>query len=59
MAEYRKKKGSDTWHWCTNCSKWPTGKPGVDFDVSHTKPTTGELDNECKAKEDAKNCKTQ
>lgn len=21
---YRKKKGSDTWHWCRNCSNWPT-----------------------------------
>lgn len=52
MAEYRKKKGSDTWHWCTNCSNWPTS----DYESRQSKPTTGELDNECKAKEDAGNC---
>ena len=54
MPEYRKKKESDTWHWCKNCSKWPTSN----YDVQHTKPTTGELDNECKAKEQNKQCKT-
>lgn len=53
MAEYRKKKNSDTWHWCTNCSNWPTS----DYDVRYTKPTDGELDNECKAKENAGTCK--
>jgi hypothetical protein len=21
--KYRKKRGSDTWHWCTNCRDWP------------------------------------
>jgi hypothetical protein len=53
MTEYRRKKNSDTWHWCTNCSNWPTS----DYEVSHTRPTSGELDNECKAKENADNCK--
>ena len=53
MAEYRKKKGSDTWHWCRNCSNWPT----KDYDVSYTKPTSGELDNECKSKERSGNCR--
>lgn len=53
VTEYRKKKGSDTWHWCKNCSQWPT----KDYDVSYTKPTTGELDNECKAKEKDGNCR--
>jgi hypothetical protein len=53
MPQYRKAKDSDTWHWCTNCSKWPT----VNYDTSSTKPTSGELDNECKAKEKDGNCK--
>lgn len=53
MAMYVRKRGSDTWHWCKNCSKYPTGS---DVEVSYTKPTSGELDNECKAKEAAKNC---
>ena len=45
--EYRKKKWSDTWHWCKNCSNWPTS----DYDVRYTKPTSGELCNQCKSKE--------
>ena len=49
---YRKKKGSDTWHWCRNCSNWPIS----DYDERDTKPTSGELDNECKAKEAAGTC---
>lgn len=53
--EYRKRRGSDTWHWCTNCSNWPTSN----YVVSHTKPTTGELDNECRAKQSAGNCSTR
>ena len=54
--KYRKKKGSDTWHWCTNCSNWPKGVKGVDYEERNTKPTDGELDNECKAKERDNNC---
>jgi len=53
MTIYRKKKGSDTWHWCMNCSKWPTS----DYDEIYTKPTSGELDNECKSKEAEGNCR--
>ena len=49
---YRRKKTSDTWHWCTNCSEWPTS----DYVEQSEKPTTGELDNQCKAKEQAGNC---
>ncbi len=52
MTEYRKKRGTDTWHWCKNCSNWPTSN----YEVSYTKPTSGELDNECKAKESAGKC---
>jgi hypothetical protein len=54
---YRRKKGSDAWHWCENCSNWPTGTAGKDYDESYTKPTSGELDNECKAKEKDGTCK--
>jgi len=56
MPEYRRKKGSDAWHWCTNCSNWPKGTAGVDYDSQYTKPSAGELDNECKSKEAAKTC---
>jgi len=49
---YRRKRGSDTWHYCKNCSNWPTS----DYEERSTKPTNGELDNECQAKEKAGNC---
>lgn len=54
MTKYRKKKDSDTWHWCTNCSNWPT----TDFIEREFdgRPTSGELDNECLAKEKANDC---
>jgi hypothetical protein len=52
--EWRKKKDSDTWHWCTNCEDWPTSN----YDVSTTKPTSGEQDNECRAKEARGDCRT-
>ena len=52
MKEYRRKKGSDTWHWCSNCTNWPISN----YVSRSTKPTSGELDNECKSKEKAKNC---
>ena len=51
--EYRRRKDSDTWHWCTNCSNWPT----ANYVTRQTKPTSGELSNECKAKEKDGTCK--
>ena len=44
---YRKRKGHDTWHWCSNCSNWPTH----DYVERPDKPQSGGLCNECKAKE--------
>jgi len=54
MAEYRKRKDKDTWHWCKNCSNYPI----YDYDVkySESRPTTGELCNECLSKEKNKEC---
>ncbi|MGD2101477.1 MAG: hypothetical protein PVG83_04520 [Acidimicrobiia bacterium] len=51
---YRKLKHSDTWHFCRNCSQWPT-VPGT-YDERYTKPTSGELDNQCLGKDKAGNC---
>jgi hypothetical protein len=53
---YRKKKGTDTWHWCTNCDDWPTSN--YDEIVSDKRPTSGELDNQCLSKERRGDCKT-
>ena len=44
--------GSDTWHFCTNCTNWPTS----DYDTATSKPTTGEFCNQCMDKEKNKNC---
>jgi len=58
MVTYRRRKGDkhDAWHWCTNCSNWPT-KDYEEIEVEEGKrPSTGELDNQCKAKEKARNC---
>lgn len=51
-VEYRRKRGSNTWHWCKNCSNWPRRN----YDTRFTKPTDGKLDNQCRAKEKARNC---
>jgi hypothetical protein len=45
-ASYRRKQGDDTWHFCSNCSTWPT----KDFDTQAEKPASGELCNECESK---------
>ena len=54
MTTYRKRKGSDTWHWCRNCYNWPTS----DYEETTTsgRPSTGELDNNCTALEKAGTC---
>jgi hypothetical protein len=49
---YRRRKNSDTWHFCRNCSNWPTSE----YVEQQTRPTTGELDNECLAKQQANAC---
>ena len=49
---YRRRKGTDTWHFCRNCSNWPTSN----FDEQYSKPTTGEFDNECLAKDRNRTC---
>ena len=53
MADhYRRRKSHDTWHFCSNCSNWPTS----DYDTHYGKPTTGELCNECQSKKSTNNC---
>lgn len=50
--EYRRRKGSDTWHWCRNCSRWPT----INYDVKNSRPSW-DLCNECKSKEKKNDCR--
>ena len=51
MTEYRKRKGRDTWHWCRNCSNWPTSNYDVERLPGKQRLKRGELDNQCLAKE--------
>lgn len=50
--EYRRKKDKDTWHFCRNCSNWPTSN----YESQQTKPTSGELCDECLAKDKRGDC---
>jgi len=50
---YRKRKGSDTWHWCSNCSTWPTS---AYEEQASSVSLIGERCNECSAKERNGNC---
>ncbi|HCC3231886.1 hypothetical protein SC738_04260 [Legionella pneumophila serogroup 1] len=43
---YRKRNGSDTWHWVPTCSNYPT----QNFTSRAVKPSNGELCNQCQAK---------
>lgn len=49
---YRKTRGKDTWHWCKNCSNYPTSN----YEEQQQKPTSGELCNECRSKESSGTC---
>lgn len=49
---YRRRKGSDTWHFCSNCSTWP----GSDYETVSHKPTTGEVCSECQSRLLTGNC---
>lgn len=52
MTEYRKKTGKDVWHFCTNCSNWPTSS----YTSRATKPTNDELCDQCLGKKANGNC---
>lgn len=57
--EYRRRKNSDIWHWCRNCSNWPVGRAGVDYVAWQTRPPETELDKECRAKEERGACRLE
>ena len=59
MPEYRRKKGKDAWHWCTNCSNWPTSDYDSQQVAPGKRPSSGELDNECLSKERNNDCNTK
>lgn len=52
VLSYRRRKDSDTWHFCSNCSGWPTS----DYVTKSSKPTLNEICNECRSKARSGNC---
>lgn len=54
MATYVQGYGSDNWHWCKNCSNFPTNVAKS----QSTRPTSGDLCNQCKSKEREGTCNT-
>lgn len=54
VAIYRREEDGKIWHWCTNCSSWPTANY---VERHHMKPVYGELCRQCQDKEDAGSCR--
>jgi hypothetical protein len=50
---YRRRRRRETWHWWSNCSNWPT----EDYVERDSKPTYGELCDQCEAKQRNNNCR--
>lgn len=57
MIQYRKSIGQDVWHWCFNCSNWPT-ELGT-YNVHIGKPVSGYLCEKCKSMADVGACATR
>ena len=49
---YRQKKNSDIWHWCKNCTNYPTSN----YEERTSKPHRGDLCTQCLSKEKKKIC---
>ena len=51
--EFRRRPDGEVWHWCLNCSHWPTR----DYQTRHGTPPRDELCSECQAKTEAGSCR--
>jgi hypothetical protein len=47
-THYVRLRHRDTWHFCPTCSHWPDEE--ADVEVRDSKPTSGELCNQCQSK---------
>jgi hypothetical protein len=54
MATYVQGYGSDNWHWCTNCTQYPKSIAKS----TQSRPSGGDLCNQCKSKEREGTCRT-
>lgn len=53
IPTFRREHGSDTWHFCGNCSHWPALAYVEEYDP----PIAAEVCNECRAKEADRICR--
>lgn len=56
VTYYCKSKNNDTWHWCRNCTDWPTSNYDEEVHPGIERPKTGELCSQCEMKEKAGEC---
>ena len=58
MTTYRRRKDSDTWHWCKKCRYYPNNPDDIKVrKAGKERPSYGELDNNCLRLEKEKKCK--
>lgn len=59
MPTYVQANGSDTWHWCKNCTSYPSAGniAKSEFHPGKERPRSGELDNQCLGKERNGDCR--
>jgi len=58
MPTYVRGPGSDTWHWCKNCTSYPQTIAASQTLPPGQRPKSGELDDQCLAKERNGTCQT-
>jgi hypothetical protein len=58
MPTYVRANGSDTWHWCSNCTGYPEASNIAERVTlpAGQRPSSGELDNQCLGKERNGSC---
>lgn len=56
MPTYVRAPSSDTWHWCSNCTNYPSTIAEKVTLPQGQRPSSGELDNQCLSKEREGNC---
>jgi hypothetical protein len=49
---YRRRRDGVAWHFCSNCSHWPT----KDYIMTATRPSHKDLCDECRSKKVNDNC---
>lgn len=54
MTEYRQRFGSEVWHFCRNCSRYPVSEEVEE--QRRREPTTGRLCQECTSKRERGVC---